>query len=97
MIHLSRDIRSLSDFKRNTGQFMKQLRKTHQPVVLTVNGKAELIVQTADSYQEMMEKALYEQHLDFLRTSYQQAIDGKTTPIEEAFKQLGKKHKRKTK
>ncbi len=31
------------------------MKKTKAPVVLTVNGKAELVVQDADSYQELLE------------------------------------------
>ena len=47
MIDLSRDIHSLTDFKRKTSEFMKQLKETGSPVVLTINGKAELVVQDA--------------------------------------------------
>jgi prevent-host-death family protein len=52
---LSRDIQSLSTFKRDTAKFLRQMKKTKAPVVLTVNGKAELVVQDADSYQELLE------------------------------------------
>lgn len=31
------------------------MKKTKKPVVLTVNGKAELVVQDAKSYQELLE------------------------------------------
>ena len=41
---LTRDIQSLSTFKRDTAKVVRQLKKTGQPVVLTVNGKAELVV-----------------------------------------------------
>ena len=52
---LKRDIQSLSTFKRDTAKFVRQMKKTKAPVVLTVNGKAELVVQDADSYQELLE------------------------------------------
>jgi len=52
---LTRDIQSLSTFKRDTAKIVRQLKKTGQPVVLTVNGKAELIVQDAESYQKLLE------------------------------------------
>jgi hypothetical protein len=45
---LTRDIQSLSTFKRDTAKLDRQLKKTRQPVVLTVNGKAELVVQDAE-------------------------------------------------
>ena len=52
---LTRDIQSLSTFKRDTAKLMRQMKKTKAPVALTVNGKAELVVQDADSYQELLE------------------------------------------
>jgi hypothetical protein len=50
MLDLTNDIRSLSDFKRTTTDLMDQLRKTGHPLVLTINGKAELVVQDAEAY-----------------------------------------------
>jgi len=52
---LTRDIQSLSTFKRDTAKIVRQLKKTGQPVVLTVNGRAELVVQDAESYQKLLE------------------------------------------
>ena len=52
---LTRDIHSLSTFKRDTAKLMRQMKKTRAPVVLTVNGKAELVVQDAESYQQLLE------------------------------------------
>ena len=52
---LKRDIHSLSTFKRDTAKLMRQMKKTKEPVVLTVNGKAELVVQDAESYQKLLE------------------------------------------
>jgi prevent-host-death family protein len=52
---LARDIMSLSTFKRDSNKVMRQMKKTKEPVVLTVNGKAELVVQDAESYQHLLE------------------------------------------
>ena len=52
---LSRDIQSLSVFKRDTAKFLRQMKKTGQPVVLTVNGRAVAVVQDADSFQKDFE------------------------------------------
>lgn len=53
MLDLANDIRSLSDFKRNTVDLLDRLRKTGHPLVLTINGKAELVVQDATAYQHV--------------------------------------------
>lgn len=52
---LTRDIHSLSTFKRDTAKLVRQMKKTKEPVILTVNGKAELVVQDAESYQKLLE------------------------------------------
>lgn len=49
------DIRSLTDFQRHTKAHLKRLKATGRPEVLTVNGKAELIVQNAIAYEEMID------------------------------------------
>lgn len=50
MLDLANDIRSLSDFKRNTVALLDRLRESGHPLVLTINGKAELVVQDAAAY-----------------------------------------------
>lgn len=49
------DIRSLTDFQRNTKSHLRRLKDTGRPEVLTINGKAELIVQDAAAYEEMLD------------------------------------------
>ena len=52
---LTRDIQSLSVFKRDSSKFIKQMKKTGQPIVLTVNGRAAAVIQDADSFQSDMQ------------------------------------------
>ncbi|WP_414545425.1 type II toxin-antitoxin system Phd/YefM family antitoxin [Nostoc sp. CCY0012] len=55
MINLEQ-IHSLTDFKRNVKQFLERIKATKSPLVLTVNGKAEVIVQDASAFQEMINR-----------------------------------------
>jgi hypothetical protein len=48
------DIGSLTDFTRNTKAHLKRLRRTGRPELLTVNGKAEVVVQTASAYERLI-------------------------------------------
>src|SRR5579859_3493398 len=93
MIDLSQDIRSLSDFKRNTSEFMTQMKESGHPVVLTVNGKAELVVQDAASYQRLLELAERAEMMEFLRESREDLEAGRTQPALDALERLAKKHK----
>jgi len=51
-----RQVFSLTDFLRNHKEMVTRLYETHKPVVLTVKGKPALVIQDADSYQELMDR-----------------------------------------
>ena len=52
------DIRSLTDFQRHTKSHLKRLKTTGRPMALTVNDRAELIVQNAAAFEGMVEAIL---------------------------------------
>ncbi len=55
MINL-KNIHSLTDFKRNAKDFVEQVKATKMPLILTVNGKAEVVIQDAETFQAMTER-----------------------------------------
>jgi hypothetical protein len=81
------DIRSLTDFQRNTKSHLRRLKSTGRPEVLTVNGKAELIVQDAAAFEDM---------LDAIR-GIQRGLDemkaGKGEPARVVLDRIRAKHK----
>lgn len=88
MLDINRDIDSLTNFKRNTPDFLRQLKETGEPVVLTINGKAELVVQDSASYQKLMEIAQRAEELESLRVAVEEMKAGKGRPIEEMFAKM---------
>lgn len=50
------NIRSLTDFRRHTKDYVGKLRESSLPLVLTVNGKAALVVQNAQAFQDRQER-----------------------------------------
>ena len=88
MLNLDRDINSLSNFKRNTPEFLRQLKETGHPVVLTINGKAELVVQDTVSYQKLIELAERAQEMESLRQAVEEMKAGQGTPIAEMFAEM---------
>jgi len=60
------DIGSLTEFQRNTQAHLKRLKRTGRPELLTVNGKAEVVVQNASAYQRLID-ALEKLKRDSLR------------------------------
>jgi len=92
MFNISRDIHSLSSFKRNTLEFIAQMKQTGKPVVLTVNGKAELVVQDAESYQQMLDAL---ERLEAVAGIQQGLLDieaGKTTSLGEFEEEMRQKY-----
>jgi prevent-host-death family protein len=51
-----RNIHSLTDFKRNANAYVEQLQSTQLPLVLTVNGKAAVVVQEAGAFQSLIDR-----------------------------------------
>lgn len=61
------NINSLSDFNRNAREHIERLKESGDPEILTVNGKAELVVQDAAAYQELLKKAQFAETVKAIR------------------------------
>jgi PHD/YefM family antitoxin component YafN of YafNO toxin-antitoxin module len=92
MLNLSKAIDSLSNFKRNTVRFLEQLRETGEPVVLTINGKAELVVQDAKSYQRLLELAERIETVESIRQGMQEFDEGEGISLDEFREHISRKH-----
>jgi prevent-host-death family protein len=94
MLNLEHGIDSLTNFKRQTAEYLEQLHKTGEPVVLTVNGKAQVVVQDAGAYQKLVEaaaKADREETVAAIREGLADVAAGRTKPARTALKALAKK------
>jgi len=89
MLDLAHDIRSLSDFKRNTVEFLDRLRETRNPLVLTVNGKAELVVQDAAAYQALLGRV---ETIEGIQRGLADVKAGRTKPAKQVFDRLRRTH-----
>jgi prevent-host-death family protein len=88
MLDIANDIRSLSDFKRNTSELLDRLKKTGNPLVLTINGKAEVVVQDAAAYQELLERV---ETIEGIQRGLADVNSGRTKPAREVFSKLRRK------
>lgn len=91
-LDLTKDIQSLTNFRRNSGQFLKQIKKTKRPIVLTVNGKAEAIVQGAEEYQRLLDIAARADVYEAIRQGLEDIAKGRTRPAEEVFAEFRRRH-----
>ena len=51
---ITRDIQSMTSFRNRSAEFVRHLKETGRPMVLTVNGKAAAVVQNAEAYQRLL-------------------------------------------
>jgi PHD/YefM family antitoxin component YafN of YafNO toxin-antitoxin module len=92
MLDVSKDIRSLTDFKRETPKFLGELKAHGRALVLTVNGEAELAVMSAATFQRVLEALDLLDSLRCVREGLEQAKRGEGMPVDEFFAAFRKKH-----
>jgi PHD/YefM family antitoxin component YafN of YafNO toxin-antitoxin module len=92
MLDIGKDIHSLSDFKRNTVEFVDQMRGSGHPLVLTINGKAELVVQHASAYQALLDRMERLEALEGIKRGLADVDAGRITPLKDFEKSFRAKH-----
>ena len=92
MLDITKDIQSLTTFRRQSGNFLKQLKKSKRPVVLTVNGKAAAVVQDAKAYQRLLDLAASADEEEAIRQGLEDVKQGRTRPAREFFAEFEAKH-----
>jgi prevent-host-death family protein len=92
MLDITKDIQSLTTFRRRSGDFMKQLKKTKRPVVLTVKGKAQAIVQDAEAYQRLLDIAASADPREGIRQGLEESRRGLGQDAEEFFAEFEAAH-----
>ena len=87
-----REVRSVTEFQRNIKDYVGQLKEKKSPMVLTVNGRAELVVQDAHSYQDILDRLERAETIANIRRGLAQADHGEGIPLAKAEERLRKKH-----
>jgi len=84
----ARQIHSLTDFLRNHKAHVARLKETRTPEVLTVNGRAEIVVQDAESYQDLLDRLHHMETLAAIREGIASAERGELKPAEQVFAEM---------
>ena len=87
-MNLERDIHPLTDFKRSTSEFLAQLKATGQPLILTINGKAEIVVQDAKSYQRLLDLTERFETIEAVREGIASANRGEGRSSDNVFQDI---------
>ncbi len=95
MLNLENGIDSLTNFKRQTAEYLRQLHATGAPMVLTVNGKASVVVQDAAAFQRLVEQAAKsdrDETIAAIREGLADVEAGRVKPARKALKALARKY-----
>lgn len=84
-MNLMKNIQPISFLKTNTGDVIKQVQLTHEPVMITVNGKVQAVVQDALSFQQTQNQLAL---LRILAIGKKQIEEGRVTDHEDFFAEL---------
>ena len=76
-------ISPLTAFKRKTPEFVKRLKKTGFPEVLTFDGRGELVVQDAAAYQRLMDLVDRAEAVLGIRRGLEDVRAGRTMSLDE--------------
>ena len=92
MFDIKKDIQAMTTFRRNPAKFMKHLKKTKKPLVLTVNGRAEAVVQDAEAYQRLLDIAAQVDAREGIRQGLDDVKRGRVRPGREVMEAFRRKH-----
>ncbi len=85
-------IHPLTNFLRNHKAHVNRLKKSRAPEVLTINGRAELVVLDVKSYQAMVEKLDRLETIAAIREGVASAERGELKPAEQIFAEMRAKY-----
>ena len=92
MLDITKDIQSLTTFRRRSGEFLKQLKQSRRPVILTVKGKAAAVVQDAGAYQRLLDLAAQANVPEGMRQGLEDIQKGRVQPARVFFDKFEARH-----
>ena len=84
----SSDIYTVTEFSRKPAEHIKRLTESKRPEILTVNGKAAVVVQDAETYEKMAVLAEYAESVQSIR----QAMSEQGRPLDEFTAEFEARH-----
>jgi prevent-host-death family protein len=88
MIDTITDTQPLTAFRDHPEEFLQQLKATHRPITLTVNGQPEVVIQEAAEYQRLLDIAAQAEEDEAIRQGVEDMHAGRTQPLDEVFEEI---------
>ena len=84
---LSSQIKPISYLKAHAAEIVRNLQKQRQPLIITQNGEAKVVIQDIESYEQTQETMAL---LKILALGGRQIDEGKVQPVKDVIKRLRK-------
>ena len=84
-MNISTDIKPVTYLKSKTADLLKQINKTHRPVIITQNGEPRAVLQDPKSYEDMRNAIGI---LKLVSQGEEEIKNGKSKSQEEVFKNI---------
>jgi prevent-host-death family protein len=91
-MNITKDIQPMTAFRNHSAEFMRHLKETKRPLILTVNGKAAAVVQDAEAYQHLLDLAAEANAEEGIRQGLEDMAAGHTRSAREAFDEIRAEH-----
>ena len=88
----TREIHPMTDFLRNHKAHVARLKETGKPEILTVNGKAQVVIQDAEGYQELMERLERAELIAAIQEGFASAERGERKPAGQVLAEMRAKY-----
>lgn len=85
-------IDSLTNFQKNAKAFVTKLEETNTPVILTVNGKAKVVIQNAEAYQVLLDELESARAVAAIREGIDESKAGLARPAEQVYAEMKSKY-----
>lgn len=82
---LSSQIKPISYLKAHTAEIVRKMGEKREPLVITQNGHAKVVMQDIESYEQTQETMAF---LKILALGMRQIEEGKVLPAETVIKRL---------
>lgn len=83
---------SLNNFTANPAPYVEKLRHTGEPLLLTVEGEGEVVIQDAASYQRVLETVDRLEAVLAVKEGLRDVAAQRTRPMREVLEELARKH-----
>jgi PHD/YefM family antitoxin component YafN of YafNO toxin-antitoxin module len=87
-----RNVHSLTDFQRNAKQHLRQLRKSKQPALFTVNGRGAVVMLDAAAFVKLMRRLDDLDETASLQKGLLEMEQGQGRPVSEFAREFRAKH-----